>query len=556
MSRITSVVGSPLPTIMPSINAGSTTDKRKISPTFYETVTQGSSIKPRTKHEELMRYIPQPLQRLIVKIDNPPKDGDCGYTCVAWSSGKGRGILTPELIRKHLSAELKEYKKMYEMIEGRNIDEDIRNTQAGKSAGVAGWLKMPLFGYAITYHLRRSLYYFSLDSMHKYLPTSSSYSGYTPFCMAFVDTNHYVLPHFKKVNGSIPSPPIDGWWLRKYSSRNKNLWLQSLENDLKLFQKLMPSSNLLPGLSDFRRRNDRDQSRLDRLDRKSLEERHLLGEYQNTPLKSSSETGIRYRDKLVKVHVKSHQDFKLALAQNKMEEAKINIKKAMDSQKTLHKLKEKFPTNPKNKNKMMKGSLQKLPNLNSSFLNEILNKIELLNENMITSNKNINSALQQIYKACSQSDPDAKNSSNLEATLEKFSAHVEKIDIAMIESAKRNTQSTPALREELSRLNELISIMNNNLNEATHKNACSLLRIESSLKEEIMMSMGKPQPKEDFSLLIKNLSEQISQLHTDIAQIKRSTSIRPPETIIKESMVKEEEPNLNQTLKILPPITD
>ncbi|CAH7673234.1 hypothetical protein PPACK8108_LOCUS8109 [Phakopsora pachyrhizi] len=62
MSRRTSVVGSPLPTRMPSISAGSTTDKRKISPTSYETVTQGSSIKPRTKHEELMRYIPQPLQ--------------------------------------------------------------------------------------------------------------------------------------------------------------------------------------------------------------------------------------------------------------------------------------------------------------------------------------------------------------------------------------------------------------------------------------------------------------------------------------------------------------
>ncbi|KAI8442600.1 hypothetical protein BY996DRAFT_8696953 [Phakopsora pachyrhizi] len=83
ISRRTSVVGSPLPTRMPSISAGSTTDKRKISPTSYETVTQGSSIKPRTKHEELMRYIPQPLQRLIEKIDNPPKDGDCGYTCVA-----------------------------------------------------------------------------------------------------------------------------------------------------------------------------------------------------------------------------------------------------------------------------------------------------------------------------------------------------------------------------------------------------------------------------------------------------------------------------------------
>ncbi|KAI8445263.1 hypothetical protein BY996DRAFT_6541745 [Phakopsora pachyrhizi] len=89
---------------------------------------------------------------------------------------------------KHLSAELKKDKKMYEMIEGRNIDEDIRNTQAGKSTGVAGWLKMPLFG---------------------------SYSGYPPFCMAFVNSNHYVVLHFKKVNGSIPAPPIDGWWLRK-----------------------------------------------------------------------------------------------------------------------------------------------------------------------------------------------------------------------------------------------------------------------------------------------------------------------------------------------------
>ncbi|KAI8462180.1 hypothetical protein BY996DRAFT_8404441 [Phakopsora pachyrhizi] len=229
--------------IVPSISAGSTTEKRKISPTTYETVTQGSSMKLRTEHEELMRYIPQPLQRLIENIDNPSKDGDCGYTCAAWSSGKGRGISTPELIRKHLSAELKKDKKIYEMIKGRNIDEDIRNTQAGKSAGVSGWLEMPLFGYSIANHLRRPLYYFSLESMHTYLSTSSSYSGYPPFCMAFVNSNHYVVLHFKKVNGFIPAPPIDGWWLRKCSSRMKNLWLQSLENDLKLFQKLMPSTS-------------------------------------------------------------------------------------------------------------------------------------------------------------------------------------------------------------------------------------------------------------------------------------------------------------------------
>ncbi|CAH7673821.1 hypothetical protein PPACK8108_LOCUS8718 [Phakopsora pachyrhizi] len=189
---------------------------KKISPTSYETVAQGSSIKPMTEHEELMGYTPQPLQRLIENIDNPPKDGGFGYTCVACSSGQGRWISTAELIRKHLSAEFKKDKKMYEMIGGKNIDEDIRNTQAGKSAGVADWLKMPLFG---------------------------SYSGYPPFCMAFVDTNHYVVLHFKKVNGSIPAPPIDGWWLRKSSSRNKQVWLQSLETDLKLFQKLMPSAS-------------------------------------------------------------------------------------------------------------------------------------------------------------------------------------------------------------------------------------------------------------------------------------------------------------------------
>ncbi|KAI8452404.1 hypothetical protein BY996DRAFT_8515981 [Phakopsora pachyrhizi] len=236
MSRRTSAAGSTLPTRLPSISGGSTTDKRKISPTTYETVTQGSSIKPRTEHEELMKYIPQPLQRLIKKIDNLPKDGDCGYNCVAWSSGQGRGISTAELIRKHLSAELKKYKKM-------NIDEDIRNTQAGKSAGVAGWLKMPLFGYAIANHLRSPLYCFSLESMHTYVPTKCSYSSYPLFCMAFVDTDHYVVLHFKKFNETIPAPPIDGWWLRKSFSRNKNVWLQSLENDLKLFQKLMPSAS-------------------------------------------------------------------------------------------------------------------------------------------------------------------------------------------------------------------------------------------------------------------------------------------------------------------------
>ncbi|KAI8443064.1 hypothetical protein BY996DRAFT_6623417 [Phakopsora pachyrhizi] len=98
----------------------------KISPTSYETVTQISSIKPRTEHEELMRYTLQPLQRLIEKIDNPPEDGDC-----------------------------------------------------------------------------------------------SSYSGYPPFCMAFVNSNHYVDLHFKNVNGSIPAPLIDGWWLRNVFQETK-----------------------------------------------------------------------------------------------------------------------------------------------------------------------------------------------------------------------------------------------------------------------------------------------------------------------------------------------
>ncbi|CAH7671019.1 hypothetical protein PPACK8108_LOCUS5769 [Phakopsora pachyrhizi] len=107
ISRRTSVAGSPLPTRIPSISAG--------------------SIKPRTENEELMRYIPQLLQRLIEKIDNPPKDCDFG------------GILKTELIRKHFSAELKKKKdkKLYEMIEGRrNIDEYIRNNQAEKSVGL------------------------------------------------------------------------------------------------------------------------------------------------------------------------------------------------------------------------------------------------------------------------------------------------------------------------------------------------------------------------------------------------------------------------------------
>ncbi|KAI8443317.1 hypothetical protein BY996DRAFT_6552432 [Phakopsora pachyrhizi] len=206
MSRRTSVSGSPLPTRMPSISAGSTTDKRKFCPTSYKTVNQGSSIKPRTEHEELMRYIAQPLQRLIEKIDNPPEDSDCGYTGVAWSSGQGRGISTPELIRKHLSAELEKTKKCVKCLK-----EDVRNTQAGNFAGVAVWLKMLLFGYAIANHLRRPLYYFPLDSMHTYLPTSSSYSGHPPFCMAFVNYNHYIVFRFKKINGSIPAPPIDGW---------------------------------------------------------------------------------------------------------------------------------------------------------------------------------------------------------------------------------------------------------------------------------------------------------------------------------------------------------
>ncbi|CAH7687486.1 hypothetical protein PPACK8108_LOCUS22275 [Phakopsora pachyrhizi] len=101
---------------------------------------------------------------------------------------------------------------------------------------------MQLFASTIANHLRRTLYYSSLDSMHTYVSSNCSYSSYPPFYMAFVDTKHYVVLHFKKVNMSIPAPPIDGWWLRKSSSRDKNVWLQSLENDLKFFQKLMPSA--------------------------------------------------------------------------------------------------------------------------------------------------------------------------------------------------------------------------------------------------------------------------------------------------------------------------
>ncbi|CAH7690190.1 hypothetical protein PPACK8108_LOCUS25461 [Phakopsora pachyrhizi] len=114
MSRRTSVSGSPSPTRMPSI-----------SPYNLQNCESRKLIKPRTEHEEMLQYIPKPLQRLGEKINKSPKDSDCG----------GRqGILTAELIIKPLSAGLKKDKKRYGKIEGRNIDEDIRNTQAGKYA--------------------------------------------------------------------------------------------------------------------------------------------------------------------------------------------------------------------------------------------------------------------------------------------------------------------------------------------------------------------------------------------------------------------------------------
>ncbi|CAH7689792.1 hypothetical protein PPACK8108_LOCUS24932 [Phakopsora pachyrhizi] len=57
---------------------------------------------------------------------------------------------------------------MYEMIEGRNIDEDIRNTQAGKSAGVAGWKSKCLDqygGYGNPYY---GGYYYPYDKQTPY----------------------------------------------------------------------------------------------------------------------------------------------------------------------------------------------------------------------------------------------------------------------------------------------------------------------------------------------------------------------------------------------------
>ncbi|KAI8444110.1 hypothetical protein BY996DRAFT_6452086 [Phakopsora pachyrhizi] len=92
-----------------------------------------------------------------------------------------RGVLIADLVIKYLSGELKKDKKMYEMIERRNIDEDIRNIQEGKSAGVTGWLNMPLFGYAIANYPKRPLYYFSLESMHTHVPIICYYLGCPPF---------------------------------------------------------------------------------------------------------------------------------------------------------------------------------------------------------------------------------------------------------------------------------------------------------------------------------------------------------------------------------------
>ncbi|KAI8446371.1 hypothetical protein BY996DRAFT_6470165 [Phakopsora pachyrhizi] len=121
--------------------------------------------------ETLKRFMPLAImvglapQEQVYEQSPSPKDGDCGYTCVAWSSGQGRGISTPELIRKLLSAELKKDKKMYEMIGGKNINEEIRNTQPGESAGVTGWLKMPLFGYAIANHLKRLFFEMAVTTL-------------------------------------------------------------------------------------------------------------------------------------------------------------------------------------------------------------------------------------------------------------------------------------------------------------------------------------------------------------------------------------------------------
>ncbi|KAI8446449.1 hypothetical protein BY996DRAFT_6487455 [Phakopsora pachyrhizi] len=338
------------------------------------------------------------------------------------------------------------------------------------------------------------------------------------------------------------------------------------------------SSNpeLLPGLSDIRYLIDWSEGEEEQ-ERKSLEERvkglkikkvpappqasNFKGntriprskvlQRQEPEIEIVLENPTRDSDirDLVKAHVKNHQDFKMSLAQNQMEEVKTALKKAMDSQKTLHKLKvsnkeiegymggwnpwvqikETFPTNPKNKDKKGKG--RSSVSLGAKILDH--KTTDILNDNS-----------------------NVKNPSNLEAKLNRFATHVDKIHLAMIKSANKNTQATNALRDEVSKLNEYLGIMNNNINTAINKNASSLSKVESPLREEILMNMNKTEPKEDITLLIKNLSDQMSQMYTDIAQIKRSARVKPSDTPLREGMVKEEEPNLNQTLKILPPITN
>ncbi|KAI8445177.1 hypothetical protein BY996DRAFT_6554498 [Phakopsora pachyrhizi] len=71
---------------------------------------------------KFLKYFPQPFQTTIGKIYNPPKDGDCGYTYVTWNDVQGREISTTELVKKNDLGELKKDKKMYEIIEYRNID--------------------------------------------------------------------------------------------------------------------------------------------------------------------------------------------------------------------------------------------------------------------------------------------------------------------------------------------------------------------------------------------------------------------------------------------------
>ena len=198
------------------------------------------------------QHIPAFLHPWIAKIKDVPRDGHCGFKCIALAVGlKDKDFKDGAAmeVRKALSRDLYNQKDRYSRLIGGEVafKEACAMLLVEKDAkfGPEKWLSKWSHGQVIANLYERVVLFIQAEPSEctTFLPCGTPYpSKYPPIVLVWVNRNHWVLGYVAAdQDETMPFPPVSTSWMKSRSmpADFKRPWIGHVKDGIEKWEELV-----------------------------------------------------------------------------------------------------------------------------------------------------------------------------------------------------------------------------------------------------------------------------------------------------------------------------